>query len=67
MIHSNKFKSSYSLYLSREDLFSTCGGGIGDVGPSTTHLSSKEVDFDRDRHYGRFQPYLYHCTVLNTA
>ena len=54
MIHSTKLKSSSSLYMIREDLFSTSGDGISDVGPSTTHFSFQKVDFGIDSHDGGF-------------
>ena len=51
--------------MSREDLFWSDVCGIGDVGPSTTDLSSHKVEFGRDSHDGSFQPCLCHGKVLN--
>ena len=65
--HSKKFKSSSSIYISREDLFRTTGSGRVDVGPSTTHLSSQKVDFGRDRHDEGFQPSQHHSIALTMS
>ena len=43
MRHSKQLKSSSTLSLSREDLFSTAGGDRGDVGPSSTYLFSRKL------------------------
>ena len=64
MRHSKQLKSYASLYLSREDLFSTAGGSRVDVSPSTTHLSSQKVGFGRYRHDEGFQSSHHHHTAL---
>ena len=54
MRHSNQLKSSPSLSLSREHLFSTYGGGRGDIGPSTTHFFTQKAYFGRTGMMGGF-------------
>ena len=44
MIHSNKFRSYYSLYMMRDGNFIVYGDGKGGVGTRTTNFSSRKVD-----------------------
>ena len=38
MIHSKKYRSSYSLFLGMEDQYSAAAGGRGGIGTMTNHF-----------------------------
>ena len=62
MIHSNKYRNSYSLYQSWKDRFSVSGDGRGGVGTSTNHFSSHKFGFEIYRHDMGLRLYQSHCT-----
>ena len=63
MIHSNKFRSYYSLYMMRDGNFIVYGDGKGGVGTRTTNFSSRKVDFITYRHDVGLRPSQIHCTA----
>ena len=67
MIHSNKYRPSYSLSISRYNCVGVSGDVGGGVGPSTNYFSSQKVHFGRDRYYEEFMTYQSHPTGFPVA
>ena len=67
MTHSKKYRSYYSLYLSRDDIFSVAICGRGGVGHSTTQFFTQKFYFSADIYDMVFRPLQSHRTASPMA